>query len=160
MEQDPKRTHPDELDPDQIYGQFPDGSDFRFGLDEGYARLVRINDISLFSEEALNRSDIGPAIRTFCGEGARDSEEPPKVYYIQLKSSTAESEFFVHKPTQYFAGEIEGIAPPSKEPVRLARLQTLVMNHERTLARMITRSILVVDEDAGAQVVHKQGVAS
>jgi hypothetical protein len=146
-----RKWPPPGLDPDNMYEQFPSGRDFDVGSDEGFGVTVRINDRSLFTDEALSDPDIGPTLEAFCSNAIR-------VYYTRFSSSTRESEQFIHKPVDYLAANApvarRGSEP--EPPIRLKRLQTLVMNHERTLAWRRTSSILVVDDSDGAEVLHKQ----
>ena len=74
----------------------------------------------------------------------------------QFKSSTRESEYFLHKPVRAMTDGVEGIDGGVVNMPQAARLATLVINHERTLAKRITRSIVIEDGEAAGQVVHKQ----
>ena len=42
----------DEFNPDDLYDQFPDGASAGFGPAQGFNRFVRLNDPTLFTEEA------------------------------------------------------------------------------------------------------------
>ena len=139
-----------EVDPDPIYDQFPDGASAGYGPEQGYNTIVRLNDPDLFTEEA--RTD--PAIRAFL-------EAPFSVSYVQFKSSHREAEYFVHKPDRVFAGAVEGIDGsvdgfPEAEP----RISTLILNHDRTLARSIMRAMIVEDGAQAGQIIHKEGSSS
>jgi hypothetical protein len=139
-----------EVDRDPIYDQFPDGASAGYGPEQGYNTIVRLNDPQLFTEEAREQ----PAIRAFL-------EAPFSVSYVQFKSSHREGEYFVHKPDRVFAGAIEGIEGlvdgfPEEEP----RISTLVLNHERTLARSIMRAMIVEDGAQAGQIIHKESASS
>jgi hypothetical protein len=130
---------------EDLYDQFPRGAEYGVGPDEGFNTWVRINDEGLFTEDALRN----PAIRAFV-------DAPFSVNYAQFKSSYRETEYFLHKPHKAMSGQVEGIEgsvaafPP--EP----RISTLVMNHERSLAWRITRSLTVEDGSAAGQLIHKE----
>jgi hypothetical protein len=134
---------------EDLYDQFPAGADDGFGPDEGFNTWVRLNDESLFTPEAL----AIPAIRAFV-------DAPVAVTYAQFKSSHRETEYFIHKPHRAMSGQVDGIegkveGVSGDEP--RTRISTLVMNHERTLAWLITRSIVISGDGAAGQLIHKQG---
>ena len=142
-----------EFNENDLYDQFPSGASEGFGPAEGFNTWVRINDASLFTQAALEI----PAVRAFV-------DAPIVVTYAQFKSSHRESEYFIHKPVQAMTGGVEGIEGgvlglAEVEP----RIATLVINHERTLARHITRSLIITDatDSVGAggtagQILHKE----
>ena len=151
-------THPDRINPDALYDQFPAGDEYGFGQAQGYARTVRINDPRYF-EAWFDDPDVGPTLRAFCGLDDEDGKGSPiRLYVTRFKSSTRESEYFIHKPVEYLAGyfDLPSLTPPGEEPIGLERLQSVVMNHERSLAWRRTFSMLVVDDKDGAQVLHKE----
>jgi hypothetical protein len=139
-----------ELNHDEMYDRYPSSAEYGFGPDQGFNRWVQINDERLFTSEALDN----PVIRAFV-------EAPFSVNYAQFKSSSRESEHFIHKPHLAMTGRIAGIeGRVARMPNDKPRIQTLVMNHENTLSRLITRSMVVEDGAAAAQVIHKQGDGS
>ena len=139
-----------EFNEDEAYNQFPTGASEGFGTAQGFNSWVRINDASLFTQEAL---DNIPALRAFV-------DAPIVVTYAQFKSSHRESEYFIHKPVRAMTeggvdgigGSVAGIAGDD------SRIATLVINHERTLARHITRSLVITDPAGGTagQILHKE----
>lgn len=141
----------DEFNPDPLYEEFPRGARIGYGPDEGFNTFVRLNDERLFTAEALKN----PAIRAFV-------DAPITVTYVQLKSSTREAEWYVHKPTRVLAGEIDGFEFVGfDDERRVADLReggpigTFVMNHERTLARHPIRTLMVTDGEKAGQIIHK-----
>jgi hypothetical protein len=135
-----------DFDPDERYDSFPRGAERGYGPKEGFARWVRVNDPALFTAEALD----DPTVRAFV-------DAPFTVNYAQFKSSTREAEYFIHKPVRAMSGGVEGIEGtvagfPSDEP----RLATLVVNHERSLAIHIHRSITIEDRHVAGQMIHKE----
>ena len=134
----------DEFDEDAKYDEFPPGAEQGFGPEQGYNRWVRLNDERWFTEEA--RSD--PVIRQFLNA-------PVSVNDAQFKSSHREAEYFVHKPDRAMRGEVEGIEGTVDLMPATPRIATLVINHERTLAKRITRSITIEDGELAGQLIHK-----
>jgi hypothetical protein len=133
---------------DDIYDQFPSGASDRSGPEEGFNTWVRINDANLFTAAALE----DPVIREFV-------DAPIVVTYAQFKSSHRETEYFLHKPHRAMSGDVRGIigsvAGVTREDPRTG-IATLVINHERTLARFITRSVVITDDGTAGQLIHKQ----
>ena len=131
---------------DDLYDRFPDGASQGFGPAQGFDTWVRINDESLFTPEALEN----PAIRAFV-------DAPIVVTYAQFKSSHRESEYFIHKPVRAMTGGVAGIEGSvtgiSGEGPGIG---TFVINHERTLARHITRSLVISDGGTAGQILHKE----
>ena len=76
--------------------------------------------------------------------------------YLQLKSSTSESEWFIHKPhialSRSRKSGIAGAAP-GFEPGQ--HIGTFVINHHRTLALRPVRTMVVSDGTEVGQIVHK-----
>lgn len=132
---------------DDLYEQFPGASE-EFGPRQGFNKWIRVNDESLFTAEALKN----PSIRAFV-------DAPFNVTYAQFKSSHRESEYFIHKPHLAMTGQVKGIEGAvegiSSEDPRTP-ITTLVLNHERTLAFHITRSIAISDGGVAAQIIVKQ----
>lgn len=131
---------------DDLYDRFPAGASQGYGPEQGFNTWIRINDESLFTAEALEI----PSIRAFV-------DAPFNVTYAQFKSSHRESEYFIHKPHLAMTGQVGGIDGfvdriSGEDP----RIATLVVNHERTLAKFITRSIVISDDSTAGQIIHKQ----
>lgn len=133
---------------DQLYDEFPGGAEEKFGPSEGYNTWVRVNDERLFTAEAREI----PAIRAFL-------DAPFDVTFAQFKSSHRESEYFIHKPHLAMTrrvggidGEVRGVS--ADEP--RTPIATLVLNHERTLAYHITRSIAVSGDGLVGQMLVKE----
>lgn len=135
----------DGFDPEAIYDQFPRGADAGFGPAEGYNRFVRLNDASLFTEKA--RAD--PVIAEFL-------DAPFSVTYVQFKSSYRESEYFIHKPHLAMAGEVDGIEGSVDGFPAEAHIGTYIINHDRTLAWRVTRSVIIEDGAQAGQIIHKE----
>lgn len=137
-----------DFDEDRLYDQFPSGTAEGFGPNEGFDTWVRVNDPSLFTEEALKN----PVIQAFVSA-------PINVTYAQFKSSHRESEYFVHKPNRAMTGRVSGILGGvdgiSGDDPRTP-ITTLVLNHEQTLAVHITRSIVVSGSGQAGQLVIKE----
>jgi hypothetical protein len=141
---------PEEINPNDLYDQFPSGASSGFGPEQGFNRFVRLNDPELFTEAA--RED--PVINEFLNA-------PFSVTYVQLKSSTRESEYFIHKPHLAMAGEVEGIeGSVDGFPSRKAHIGTYVINHDRTLAFRITRAMIIEDGAQAGQIIYKEGDGS
>jgi len=141
-----------EFNENDLYEQFPAGASDGNGPLEGFNTWVQLNDKSLFTPEALEI----PAVRAFV-------EAPIVVTYAQFKSSHRESEYFVHKPVVAMTGGVDGIGGSVTGLANDPRIATLVINHERTLARHIIRSLVITDAggSAGAggtagQIIHKE----
>ena len=142
-----------EFKEDDVYDQFPSGTSDGSGPDEGFNTWVRINDKSLFTPAALE----DPVIQEFVNA-------PIVVTFAQFKSSHRETEYFIHKPHRAMSGDVSGIegsvAGISGEDPQTG-IATLVINHERTLAKYITRSIVITDaatadDGTAGQIIHKQ----
>ena len=149
----------------EIYDQFPKGSDIpdpdRSGTAEGYNTYVRINDASLFTEEALE----DPGLRAFV-----DTGELISISFALFKSSTRESEWALHKPGRTMAADSRkgpgtgGRLPEDLDIERsvarfpgpaVANISTMIINHDNTLARW-KQSVLVMEDGARAgQMIYK-----
>jgi hypothetical protein len=138
-----------EFNPEELYDQFPNGADNGFGPDEGFNSWVQINDPNLFTEAARN----DPVIKAFL-------DAPFTVNYAQFKSSYRESEYFIHKPHKAMTGQVDGIHGSVQNMPAEPKISTLVLNHERTLAFRITRSLVVEDGAQAGQLIHKEGNGS
>jgi hypothetical protein len=134
------------VDADALYDQFPSGAENGYGPNEGFNRWVRLNDASLFTEEA--KSD--PVIHEFLNA-------PLTVNYAQFKSSMRETEYFIHQPVRSMTGNVDGIEGGIENMPAEPRISTLVVNHERSLAYHITRSLVVEDGLQAGQLIHKEG---
>lgn len=132
---------------DDLYDQFPSGAQHGYGPNEGFNVYRRLNDRSLFTEEAL----ADPVIAAFV-------DTPFSISFIQTKSSTREAEWVLHKPHLTMAGRVEGVEGPvdlfpTDHPPHIA---TLFINHHRTMARW-KQSIIVMEDGADAgQIVYKE----
>lgn len=135
-----------EFNPDDLYDQFPDGASAGFGPAQGFNRFVRLNDPTLFTEEA--RED--PVVREFLAA-------PFSVTYVQFKSSHREAEYFVHKPHRVMGGDLQGVeGAVDGFPADSPHIGTYVINHDRTLARAIMRALIVEDGAQAGQIIHKE----
>jgi hypothetical protein len=138
---------------EKLYDQFPAGADEGFGPDQGFNTWVRVNDPSLFTDEAKEH----PAIRAFLG---LDRDDAPflSVNFAQFKSSHRETEWFIHKPHLAMAGdEKSGIrGSVAGFPAGNPRIATLVINHEQTLARHITKALVIEDGRQAGQMIYKE----
>lgn len=136
----------DDFNENALYDQFPSGADDGAGPEEGFNTWVRINDASLFTEKALKND----AVRAFV-------DAPIFVTFAQFKSSHRESEYFIHKPHLAMTGQVSGInGRVRRVSKKRPRIATLVINHERTLAKYITRTIVISDGGTAGQIIHKQ----
>jgi hypothetical protein len=135
-----------DVDEDALYDQFPRGALDGNGPKEGFNTWVRVNDARLFTSEALEI----PAIRAFV-------DAPISVSFAQFKSSHRESEYFIHKPERAMNGGVDGIEGKVDQfPAGDPRIPTLIINHERTLAKKITRSLTIADGASAGQIIHKE----
>lgn len=135
---------------ERLYDQFPAGADSTmpggpFGPDQGYNTWVRVNDEGLFTDAAKEN----PAIRAFL-------DAPFSVNYAQFKSSHREAEYFVHKPHLAMGGAVDGIVGSVHGFPANPRIATLIVNHELTLARFITRALVIEDGALAGQMIHKE----
>jgi hypothetical protein len=135
-----------EFNENDLYDRFPSGESDGNGHEQGFNTWKKLNDPSLFTEEAQN----DPTVREFL-------QAPFDVTYGQFKSSHRETEYFIHKPLDAMTGQVGGIdgfvALISEEDPRIA---TFVVNHERSLAYRITRSIVISDGTSVGQMIHKE----
>jgi hypothetical protein len=130
---------------EDLYDQFPVGAENDFGPAQGFNTWVRVNDETLFTEEALSN----PAVRAFV-------DAPFSVNFAQFKSSYRETEYFLHKPHKAMSGQVEGIEGSVAGIPEEPRISTLVVNHERSLAWKVTRSMVVEDGAVAGQIIHKE----
>lgn len=128
------------------YDEFPHSAE-SFGPKQGFNTWVQLNKREWFRPEVLAEN---PALEAFVSTTIAFN-------YAQFKSSYRESEYFIHKPELAMTGQVSGIDGtvagfPESDP----RIPTLVINHERTLAKKITRSITVGDGQSAGQIIHKE----
>lgn len=139
----------DDFNPEELYKKFPSGEKIGYGRDAGYGELVQINDRKWFTEEAQRDPVINAFLEAFENEKVAFS-------YLQLKSSTSESEWFIHKPHIALSKSrktgIAGVAPGFDEGQHIG---TFVINHHRTLALRPVRTMVVSDGTEVGQIVHK-----
>ena len=139
----------DDFNPEQKYDEFPSGESIGYGRDKGYGELVQINDRKWFTEEAQANPVINAFLEAFEKEAIAFS-------FLQLKSSTSESEWFLHKPHVALSkgrkSGIAGVAPGFESGQHIG---TFVINHHRTLAFRVVRAMAVSDGSEVGQIVHK-----
>ena len=139
----------DEFDPEIEYNHFPSGETIGYGRDDGYGELLPINDRRWFTEEAQRH----PVINAFLEAWEKDKVA---YSYLQLKSSTSESEWFIHTPHLALSRSrktgILGSAPGFDQGQHIG---TFVINHHRTLALRPVRTMVVSDGTEVGQIVHK-----
>jgi len=151
--QDPRYLEPFE---DDLYDQFPKGAESPYdggpyGPDQGFNTWVRVNDESLFTDAAKEH----PAIRAFLG---LDRDDAPffSVNFAQFKSSHRETEYFLHKPHKAMAGQVDGINGTVAGIPENPRIATLVINHEQTLAKHVTKALVIEDGRQAGQMIYKE----
>ena len=133
---------------DDLYDQFPTGDSDGNGPAQGFNTWRRLNDPSLFTGEALK----DPVIRAFL-------EAPIAVTYAQFKSSHRETEYWIHKPQRAMSGGVDGIkgvVDKVSSDGDGTPIGTYVINHDKTLAVHITRSIVITDGSTAGQIIHKE----
>jgi hypothetical protein len=133
------------FDENAAYDRFPAGAELGYGPDQGYNVKRRLNDASLFTKEAL----ADPVIREFV-------ELPFDVSFLQTKSSTSEAEWLIHKPHLALAGKAGGIDVRDGRFDHPGHITTLMVNHERTMARWKQSVILTQDGTDTASIIYKQ----
>ena len=139
----------DSFDPEKQYDEFPTGESIGYGRDAGYGELVQINDRKWFTEDAQRDPVINAFLEAFENEQVAFS-------YLQLKSSTSESEWYIHKPHVALSkSRKSGIAGTAPGFVRGQHIGTFVINHHRTLALRPVRAMVVSDGTQVGQIVHK-----
>ena len=133
---------------DALYDQFPSGASEGYGPNEGFNSWRRINDESLFTQEALD----DPVIREFV-------KAPIAITYAQFKSSHRETEYWIHKPQRAMSGGvdgIEGVVDKVSGDDPGTPIGTYVINHDKTLAVHITRTVVISDGTSAGQIIHKE----
>ena len=97
------------------------------------------------------------------GRGGYD--QPFQLHVITLKSSSRQSEVFIHDPVRALTGKSEGIDTWDDDgfvgepllPEKPERINSVVLRHERTLEHMVVRSMVVADDDGTVTLItHKQ----
>jgi hypothetical protein len=137
------------FDPEKKYNEFPSGESIGYGRDAGYGELVQINDRKWFTEEAQRDPVINAFLEAFENERVAFS-------YLQLKSSTSESEWYIHKPHVALSkSRKSGIAGTAPGFVRGQHIGSFVINHHRTLALRPVRAMVVSDGTEVGQIIHK-----
>jgi len=138
-----------DFNPEELYEKFPSGEKIGFGRDAGYGKLEQINDRKWFTEEAQANPVINAFLEAFENEQVAFS-------YLQLKSSTSESEWFIHKPHIALSKSrktgIAGVAPGFDAGQHIG---SFVINHHRTLALRPVRAMVVSDGTEVGQIIHK-----
>jgi len=152
--QDPRYLEPFE---DDLYDQFPKGAESPYdggpyGPDQGFNTWVRVNDESLFTDAAKEH----PAIRAFLGLDRDDDAPFFSVNFAQFKSSHRENEYFLHKPHKAMAGQVDGINGTVAGIPENPRIATLVINHEQTLAKHVTKALVIEDGKQAGQMIYKE----
>ena len=139
----------DDFNPEKKYDEFPSGESIGFGRDKGFGELVQINQRKWFTEEAQANPVINAFLEAFEKEAVAFS-------YLQVKSSTSESEWFIHKPhvalSKSRKSGIAGVAPGFQPGQHIG---TFVINHHRTLALRPVRAMAVSDGTEVGTIVHK-----
>lgn len=92
-------------------------------------------------------------------------DQPFTVHVIALKSSSRQSEVFIHDPIRALTGSSQGSrrweddgfgGDPLLEDAP-TRINSVVLRHERTLEHMVVRSVAIVDADGSVTLItHKQ----
>ena len=137
------------FDPEKKYNEFPSGASIGFGRDAGYGELVQINDRKWFTEEAQRDPVINAFLEAF-------ENDRVAVSYLQLKSSTSESEWYIHKPHIALSkSRKSGIAGSAPGFSRGQHIGTFIINHHRTLALRPVRAMVVSDGNDVGQIVYK-----
>ncbi len=73
-------------------------------------------------------------------------EVPFRMWFYRVKSSSPDSERFIHDPRATMVGVVPGVTTESK-------VTTLVVNHEKTLYYTQLRTIAVVGPDGNVTLV-------
>ena len=142
----PKPTEEKKYDAFPRGADVPQGKGKKHGPDEGFNTWVQLNDPALFTAAARKN----PVVQAFL-------DAPFSVNFAQFKSSTRESEYFIHKPHLAMRdGGVEGIVGGVRGFPARPRVTTLVLNHERTLARAITKALVIEDGAQAGQLIYKQ----
>ena len=96
--------------------------------------------------------------------GPEEFEQPFQVHSIVLKSSSRQSEIFIHDPIRALTGSSKGNATWEDDgflgsPLiqdEDTRINSVVLRHERTLEHMVVRSLAIVDDDGSVTLItHK-----
>jgi hypothetical protein len=138
------------FDPENEYDHFPPGEALDAGGDAGFGEIVQLNLRSWFTADAQANSVIDAFLRAFEEEGVTFS-------YLQLKSSSRESEWLIHKPHLILPGghDRSGIRGKVEGYREGTPISSFVVNHQRTLAFRPTRTLMVTDGEATGMMIHK-----
>ncbi|MCA1568789.1 MAG: hypothetical protein LC798_00395 [Chloroflexi bacterium] len=149
---------------EDLYEQFPEGREGGHGTEAGFNTIFRLNDASLFRPELLDESNDAyiPVLSEFVKSG-----EEISISFVEVKSSSRESEWFLHKPHLTFDAEnqkqsgglpkdldIAGSVDRYPGPEH-AHITTLIINHEMTMARWKQSIIVMEDGKAAGQMIYK-----
>jgi hypothetical protein len=152
----------------ELYNQFPSGSEQGYGTGEGFHTFLKLNDASLFAAgERENNHALDQFLKT-------SEEDKLSIYFVAWKSSTRESEWALHKPHLTMNREAALKRP---EAVGLdqtdisgavdnypgadeARISTFVINHDVTLARLKQSVIVMEDGKQAGQMIYKHPPSS
>ena len=140
----------DEFDPEDEYDHFPPGSELDSGQDAGFGEIIQLNRRDWFTDEAQANPVIDAFLRAFEDDGVSFS-------YLQLKSSSRESEWLIHKPHLILGGghDRSGIVGSVQGYRDGTPIGTFVVNHQRTLAWRPTHTMMVADGETTGMMIHK-----
>lgn len=147
-----------------MYDRFPEGREEGHGTEAGFNTTFRLNDASLFRPELLDENN--DAYIAVLSEFVKSGDDI-SISFVQLKSSTRESEWFLHKPHLTFdadgqkrsgglpedldiAGSVERYPGPEH-----AHIATMIINHEMTMARWKQSVIVMENGKAAGQMIYK-----
>jgi hypothetical protein len=159
----PKKLHPDRqhrgFDPERAYRDHflgrPGGPPDDHGQAEGFDTWLWINDPSLFNTPS-------DPVKAAALEAFLDRDNPDRVmyYFAQFKSSHVSSELFIHSPRDAMTGNVPEVNVDAFDRSERAveRVQTLIMNHDATLAHHSIKTMAAVDRkgDAGLLVYKEE----
>jgi hypothetical protein len=122
-----------------------DAEETRKRADELYDQFERRSEVPYNRPERVDLS------------GTPFREAPFRLYFVVYKSSSRESEYFIHDPARALGGEVDDVEPlpdeHDKELIRdSSRISTFVINHENTLAARKTFSAVTVDDRGTSSV--------
>lgn len=91
-------------------------------------------------------------------EEGEAAENPPAVYQAKFKSSSRQSEIFIHDPISALVGDDESITGiPGRNRGNLPeRITTFVINHDATLAKHIIRATATFDTTSVGITIYKE----
>ncbi len=139
------KDHGRPFDPAATYREYR--SDAGHGRDAGFDTWVWINDPDLIKIGENVAGNKRRALEEFLYGGIN-------YYFAQFKSSHVGSEFFIHSPvdamTHEAVDEIDASDIERSGRPEIKRVQTLVMNHDVTLAHHSIKTMAAVDDDGDA----------